>query len=67
MKYFAKVKVVSESGETLADYKRGPFLSYQYASGIAQQEVMALWSELCLDEDGLSYQACVEFCTKEVK
>lgn len=61
MRYFAEVKVVTKSGTVVADCKMGPYLSYQYAAGIAHSKVNDLWADLCLHEEGLTYQTSVTF------
>lgn len=61
MKYFAEVNVVSKNGDSVAHCKMGPYLSYQYAAGVAQEKIMEVWSDLCPDEEGLTYQSSVTF------
>lgn len=59
--YEAKIEVKSgQSGEVLAHKTLGPFHSYDYASGVAKEEITALWAELH-DDEGLVYTSMVSF------
>ncbi|AXN57828.1 hypothetical protein [Acinetobacter phage ABPH49] len=61
MEYVANVMVVGSNGDLVAFKAYGPFKSYEYAAGIAQKEVMNLWTDLCLDDTGLSFSSSVVF------
>jgi hypothetical protein len=65
MFYYAHVCVYAEfSGEIIAEKTSGPFMSYEYASGIAQEEIVGLWADMKQDE-GLRFEGVVRFGKEE--